>query len=377
MMKNALLAGLVTFSSLGLFACGDASPADDASATKAATDSSRVAATAGTDGAAAPAQALRAGTTAAEAMACQQRIDSALVAAANSVRADTTRKGRIRHGENPVVAVESGWPVKMPPMRDEVILPCKRIIAYYGNPLQKRMGVLGEYPKDEMLSRFRRQVAEWNEADPAHPVQPALHMVAIVAQGDPGTSGHYRTIMRDTVIEETYAWAKEAGAILIVDIQVGTDNIRNLLPRMEKFLLRPDVHLGIDPEFMMKDGSRPGAKIGTMDAADINYASEYLAKMVREHNLPPKVLVIHRFTDGMVTNVDKVELRPEVQLVLHMDGWGRPFLKRDTYRKHVQTEPLQYTGFKLFYHHDTREDPLMKPADLMRLWPKPLYIQYQ
>lgn len=371
-MKNLLLAGLAT---LGLLACGDASPADDAAAPNAAADSSRVAAAAGAT--AAPARALRAGTTAAEAMACQQRMDSALVAAANAVRADTTRTGRIRHGENPVVAVESGWPVKMPPMRDEVILPCKRIIAYYGNPLQTRMGVLGEYPKDEMLSRFRRQVAEWNEADPAHPVQPALHMVAIVAQGDPGTSGHYRTIMRDTVIEETYEWAKEAGAIFIVDIQVGTDDIRNLLPRMEKFLLRPDVHLGIDPEFMMKDGTRPGAKIGTMDAADINYASEYLANLVREHDLPPKVLVIHRFTDGMVTNVDDVDLRPEVQLVLHMDGWGRPFLKRDTYRKHVQTDPLQYAGFKLFYHHDTREDPLMKPADLMRLWPKPLYIQYQ
>jgi hypothetical protein len=54
---------------------------------------------------------------------------------------------------------------------------------------------------------------------------------------------------------------------------------------MEHFLVHPDVHLGIDPEFMMKDGSVPGRRIGTMDAADINYASEYLANLVREHNL--------------------------------------------------------------------------------------------
>ena len=40
--------------------------------------------------------------------------------------------------------------------------------------------------------------------------------------------------------------------------------------------------------------------------------------------------------------------------------------------------PVQYTGFKLFYHNDTKKgDPLMSPADLLRMEPKPLYIQYQ
>jgi hypothetical protein len=79
----------------------------------------------------------------------------------------------------------------------------------------------------------------------------------------------------------------------------------------------------------------------------------------------------------MVTNTRDIQLRPEVQIVMHMDGWGRPFLKRDTFQRHVQSEPVEYVGFKIFYHHDTREDPLMSPADLLRLWPKPLYIQYQ
>jgi hypothetical protein len=325
----------------------------------------------------APPRTLRIGSTAAEATACQQRVDNTLLAAAEAARRDTVDAPRRRQGEDPVVAVESGWPVQMPPKMDEVILPCHRIVAYYGNPLQTRMGILGEYPKDEMLRRFREQIAEWNAADPEHPVQPALHLVAIVAQGEAGTSGHYRTIMRDTLIERTYQWAQEAGAILIVDIQVGTDDIRNLLPRMEHFLIRPDVHLGIDPEFMMKDGSVPGRRIGTMDAADINYASEYLANLVREHNLPPKVFVVHRFTQRMVTNYRNIQLRPEVQIVMHMDGWGRPFLKRDTYHKHVVREPVQFPGFKIFYHHDSREDPLMRPADLLRLWPVPLYVQYQ
>src|SRR5262245_30614369 len=36
------------------------------------------------------------------------------------------------------------WPVKGPDILPGSILPHKRIVAYYGNPLSKRMGILGE-----------------------------------------------------------------------------------------------------------------------------------------------------------------------------------------------------------------------------------------
>ena len=291
---------------------------------------------------------------------------------------DEPAPGRFRAGEDPAFAAANGWPVAGPAALPGALLPSKRIVAYYGNPLSKRMGALGEFEKDEMLRRFDAQLEEWRKADPETPVVGALHLIAVVAQGDAGVSGKYRTIMRDTLVEQVYGWAKEKDAILFLDIQVGHSDIRELLPRFDHFLDRPDVHLGIDPEFMMKGGQVPGSKIGTIDASDINYASEHLAKLVREHNLPPKVLVIHRFTRGMVTNSQNIKLRPEVQIVMHMDGWGAPWLKRDSYKDYIVKEPVQYTGFKLFYHNDTKAgDPLMSPADLLRLNPRPLYIQYQ
>jgi hypothetical protein len=287
-------------------------------------------------------------------------------------------EGRTHAAEDPNFAARFGWPVSGPAALPGAILPDKRIVCYYGNPNSTRMGALGEFPKDDMLSRLRRQIDEWERADPATPVKPCLHMVSVVAQGEPGTAGHYRTIMRDETVQMVYDWAREVDGIFIVDIQVGTDDIRNILPRFEWILKNPDVHLGIDPEFYMKDGSRPGSRIGTMDAADINYASEYLARLVREHNLPPKVFVVHRFTQRMVTNYQNIRLRPEVQIVMHMDGWGAPWLKRDSYRDFVIREPVQFAGFKIFYHNDTRNDSrLMTPADLLRLYPKPIYVQYQ
>jgi hypothetical protein len=285
---------------------------------------------------------------------------------------------KYRAGENPDYAARMGWPVEMPAALPGAILPARRIIAYYGNPLSKRMGALGEFEPQEMLRRLDKEVAAWRAADPATPVQPALHLIAVVAQGDAGPSGKYRSIMRDTMVEMVYGWAKSRDAIMFIDIQTGHSNLRELLPRFEHFLKRPDVHLGVDPEFMMKSGHKPGAKIGTMDAADVNYATGYLAELVRKYNLPPKVLVVHRFTRNGVTNYRQIQLRPEVQIVIHMDGWGAPWLKRDSYKDYVVAEPVQYTGFKLFYHNDTKKgDPLMKPADLLKLEPKPLYIQYQ
>ncbi len=282
-------------------------------------------------------------------------------------------------GEDPEFAKRKGWPVKYPTPLEGSILPQKRIIAYYGNPLSKKMGALGEFPKDDMLRRLKVEVEKWKAADPTVPVQPALHLIAVVAQGQPGKDGKYRMIMPDKIINQVYGWAKESGAILFIDIQTGHDDIRNVLPRFEWLLKNPDVHLGIDPEFnLISSKKKPGTKIGTYDAADINYASGYLKDLVKKYKLPPKVFTVHRFTRGGVTNAKRIILRPEVQIVMHMDGWGAPWLKRDSYKDYIVAEPVQFTGFKLFYHNDTKKgDPLMTPQDLLKLNPKPLYIQFQ
>lgn len=272
------------------------------------------------------------------------------------------------------------WPVKKDPYPlPGAILPFKRIIAYYGNLYSVRMGILGELPPKQMLAKLDQEVKHWEKADPSTPVQAALHYIAVVAQGDGGKDGKYRFRMPDKQIDSVLSIAKMRKAIVFLDIQVALSDLRSELPRLEKYLKLPNVHLGIDPEFSMKTGAKPGSKIGTYDAADINYCSDYLAKLVQENALPPKVFTIHRFTKGMVSNSKLIKLRPEVQLVMHMDGWGAPELKKGTYRHWIYNEPVQFTGFKLFYKNDIKNPPhrLMTPEELVKLTPKPIYIQYQ
>jgi len=262
---------------------------------------------------------------------------------------------------------------------DGAILPFKRIVAYYGNLYSKKMGVLGEYPPKEVWKKLNAEVKAWEKADSATPVQPAIHYIAIVASGTPGKDGKFRTRMPEHQIDSALAIAKMGKAIVFLDIQVAKSTLQQEVPTLEKYLKMPQVHLGIDPEFSMKDGSNPGKRIGTMDAADVNYCSDYLAKLVKDNHLPPKILIVHRFTQGMIRNHKNIKLHPEVQVVMNMDGWGEPILKRSTYKLYIYKEPVQFTGFKLFYKNDLKKAPhvMLTPADLLKLKPQPIYIQYQ
>lgn len=279
----------------------------------------------------------------------------------------------------PDSVLDKRWPVKMPEPLTGAILPAKRIVAFYGNPLSKKMGVLGEYPKEQMLTMLDKEVARWAKADSSHPVVPALHLIVTVAQGAPGKNGLYRLWMRDSLVNEVHSWARSRHGLFFIDVQVGKSTVQAELPRLRPFLENPDVHLAIDPEFSMApSGAVPGRKIGTLDARDINWAVDFLDEIARAKNLPPKILIVHRFTRTMVTNAPKIRFTPHVQVVMDMDGWGPPWLKFDSYHDYVKAEPVQFTGFKLFFHNDTKKgDKLLTPEEVLQLVPKPLYIQYQ
>ena len=272
------------------------------------------------------------------------------------------------------------WPVKHTPYPlPGAILPFNRIIAFYGNLYSKQMGILGELPAPQMLAKLKGELKNWQKADPSTPVMPALHYICVTAQGAPGKNGLHNLRMPDKQIDTILKMAKSINAIVFLDFQVGFSNVQTEIPRLTKYFMMPNVHVGIDPEFSMKEGSVPGKRIGTFDASDVNFVSNYLTDLVKKYNLPPKILIVHRFTRKMVTNSKQIKLHKEVQLIMDMDGWGEPDLKIGSYRYFVYDEPVQFTGFKLFYKNDLKKAPhhMLTPAEVLKLKPKPVYIQYQ
>ncbi len=269
-------------------------------------------------------------------------------------------------------------PYVQPPMPAALpgsLLPGHRIVTYYGNPLSKRMGILGEIEVDAMIARLERTAADWQAADSTTKVLPGLELVATVASDQPGPSGLYRTRMRDTLIERVIGWAERKKWQVILDIQVGNGDVKAEVERLLPFLDKPYVHLALDPEFDLPKGIVPGKKIGSTDASDINLALQLIGDYVTARKLPPKILLVHRFTGPMVTHFKQIKLDPRVQLVMVMDGFGSPPLKIGSYQRHIRREPVQYAGFKLFYKNDK---PIMSPSEVLRkLVPIPYVIIYQ
>jgi hypothetical protein len=259
------------------------------------------------------------------------------------------------------------------------LLPEHRIIAYYGNFYSTKMGILGQNPPNVMIPQLQAEVAKWNVADPSTPAIPAIDYIAITAQGSPGADGKYRFRMPDSEIDKAVALANQVHGIVILDIQVGLSSLPVELPLLDKYLAMPNVHLAIDPEFAMHNGQKPGSVVGTFSSADVNYAANHLAKIVQDNNLPPKILVVHRFTQNMVTGYSNIKPLPEVQILMDMDGWGSPAKKLNTYRTFIAAQPVQFTGFKLFYKNDLKSPStrMLTPAELLKLTPQPLFIQFQ
>jgi hypothetical protein len=277
------------------------------------------------------------------------------------------------------IADSSGrWKFKTPYPLPGAILPYKRVVAFYGNLYSKRMGILGQLPKAAMLKQLQEETRKWALADTTIPTIPALHYVAITAQGKPGKQNMYRQRMPHKQIDTIVSWAKSINGIVFLDVQVGHSTIKEEVATLIDYLKLPEVHLGIDPEFALDSSHIPGSKIGTLSAVEINDAIDILARLVKENKLPPKILVVHRFTQGMVTDYKNIKTCPEVQVVMHMDGWGGKPLKRSSYHMAIYKEPVQFTGFKLFYKNDTKgNSEMFTPEEVLRLTPKPIYIQYQ
>ncbi len=250
------------------------------------------------------------------------------------------------------------------------IFPDRRVVAFYGAPQAAALGVLGIGAPDAMAKKLERQARPY--ATPARPVLPAFELIAVIAANAPGEGDLYRNRQDDAIIRRYLKAARRAGALLLLDVQPGRSDFLTEAKALEKWLRQPDVGLALDPEWRMAPEEVPGQTIGSVDAEEVNATSSWLADLARREDLPQKLMVIHRFTDGMIENLAALEERREIATVINVDGFGSQAQKVAKYR---DLEPHRFrAGFKLFYEEDTG---LMTPQRVLRLRPQPDLIVYE
>lgn len=254
------------------------------------------------------------------------------------------------------------------------VLKGHRIVAFYGTPLSPQMGVLGEHGPGQTMRHLKKQTRAYSAADPEHPAVPAIELISSVAQQAPGSQGLYVSPLSPATIERYARLARENHALLILDIQPGRDSVMDEVRALEPFLRLPYVHLAIDTEYHVGPGQIPGKDLGHMDGSEIEQAVKYLNQLVEKENIPDKVVLVHQFQEGVVSNKHLIKPTRHVEVVLNADGFGKAQDKLAKYRILVRQEPIQYGGFKLFYGQDA---PLLSPKQVVRMDPAPAVVDYQ
>ena len=247
------------------------------------------------------------------------------------------------------------------------------LITWYGNPRVGRMGVLGRHQGADLATRLKKQANAYAPLTQKK-ILPAYHLVATIAQPTAGKDNKWRRRETKELIRSLLEQARANQFKLILDIQPGRSTVRAEMEYLKEYLADPDVYLALDPEFAMPEGEIPGRKIGRMTARDVNDAIDFLDGIVREKNLPPKVLIVHQFTVNMLREKQQIRDSPFVDVVLDMDGFGDRPLKKAMYHTIVARRPLEFPAIKLFYKEDTN---LFAEKDVMKLEPVPAVVIYQ
>ncbi|MGH2586171.1 MAG: hypothetical protein ACRDJE_14760 [Dehalococcoidia bacterium] len=272
----------------------------------------------------------------------------------------------------PATPPPSLTPAPTPPPRS--LFADQQIVAYYGNPYSPIMGILGEHSPEELVRRLRDQAARYQALTPDKQVVPALHLVYAVAQGAAGDDGSFLYHMPDELVEQYIELTRREGMLFIIDLQMGRADPIAETQRVLRWLTNEHVHLAVDPEFTMPPGRFPGVDLGSMDAAAINGIQGLLQQVALDAGVANKILIVHQFQGDMITNKAAIAPHDRVDVVIDLDGWGPPWSKIEKYLALATNEPVEYTGFKLFYRWDK---PIMTEAEVLRLVPRPNVIVYQ
>jgi hypothetical protein len=259
------------------------------------------------------------------------------------------------------------------PRGGRTILGHSRVVAFYGAPGTAALGALGRGSPEQAARSISARAAGF--AGYGRRVQPAMELIATVAQRSPGHDGTYSKPVGAAKIDSYLAAAHAHKMLLILDLQPGRGSFLAQAKALRPFLLDPSVSLALDPEWHVGPHASPGnGLIGSSSAAGINAVGSWLSRLVRAHHLPDKLLVVHEFTARMLPDRANITQHPGLELVLHADGFGPPALKIKVLHQLAFPGPPFGVGFKLFFTQDSR---LMTPREVMALDPRPDVITFQ
>ena len=253
----------------------------------------------------------------------------------------------------------------------EIFAEGRFLVAYYGTAGTGALGVLGEASPEKIMPRLTRAAAPF--ARDGRTVQPVFELIATVAHATPTKTGTYSSNISRAQVRRYIDAAHALGVLVVLDLQPGRADFLDVAKSWRWALRDPWVGLALDPEWRMGPHGVPGRRIGSVSASEVNRVSAWLDGLTAREGLPEKVFMLHQFRTDMVRHIERVQDRDHLALVQHVDGFGTPAQKLDTY--HAVVRPRKFAlGFKLFYDEDINR---MRPAQVLAIRPRVSFVSFQ
>lgn len=257
-----------------------------------------------------------------------------------------------------------------------LVFPGRRMVALYGHPYGPELGVMGEQDPTQ-AAELAKEYAAWYAPLDDQPVIPAFEVIVTVASEYPGDDGNFSN---ETPAEDIVPYVDailEAGGYAVLDLQPGQGSFLEQAKMYEELLKRPNVGLALDAEWKLNPGEAPLSRIGSATAEEINVVADWLAQLVRENNLPQKLLILHQFQLAMYPDRENIRTgQPELAWVLHADGHGVPEQKFDTWNVLREgLDPNYFMAWKNFIDEDTPTFTPEQTYDTVN--PRPWFVSYQ
>ena len=251
----------------------------------------------------------------------------------------------------------------------------RRYVAFYGHPETIGLGALGEQGPQATLDRMAPLLAEY--AADGSQVIPTFEMIASVASAKATDDGDYSFEWPISTFDEWIALAEKADGYVILDLQPGREDFLTQAKQYEELLRLPFVGLALDPEWRLKPDQVHLRQTGQVQASEVNTVVDWLADLVRDNGLPQKMLIVHQFQTRMIVDRETLERRPELQMVIQMDGQGPIPTKDETYAVLTSgTDDAHWRwGWKNFFDEDS--PATATPAYTIGKDPVPVFVSYQ
>ena len=278
-------------------------------------------------------------------------------------------------GEQFAERVEMARTQPQVPGGGQLVLPGKRIIALYGHPGSPVLGVLGEQGPEESVTRAEEHAAPYRELT-EDVVVPSFEIIATIASSSAGRDGQYSNVSTIDHLRPYVDAAAESGMFAMLDLQPGRTHFLEQAKLYEELLLEPHVGLALDPEWRLKPDQVHLKQIGSVEAAEINEVSAWLAELTRSNDLPQKILVLHQFRHSMIRNRQDLDTSfDELAIILHADGQGDQGSKTATWEALKQDLPEGiHLAWKNFYDEDI---PMLDAEQTFQVEPTPVMVSYQ